>query len=68
MTPAEIVNAWFQERLRGGPLGRDTEAFNQVNAALPDLIARLTPPAAPAPEPETPPAPPAPAVDLDRAV
>jgi hypothetical protein len=59
MTPQEIVNAWFGERLANGPLARDTEAYNQVYAALPDLVSRLTP-AAPAPIPAPPP--PAPAV------
>ena len=72
MTPSDIVNDWFRERLACGALARDTEAYNQVAAALPDLIGRLAPPApqpAPAkggkaakvspPAPEVPPADPA---------
>ena len=54
MTTAEIVRAWFAERLASGPLARDTDAYNQVFNALPDLIAALDPPAPavdPAPEP-----------------
>lgn len=50
MPIADTVNGWFAERLQGGPLARDTEAYNQVVSALPDLIARLTPaPSAPSP-------------------
>jgi hypothetical protein len=37
----DIVNTWFTESCGGGPLARDTEAYNQVVAALPDLVARL---------------------------
>lgn len=43
---ADIVNSWFSERLAAGAVARDTDAYNQVTAALPDLIARLTPPSA----------------------
>lgn len=43
MPIADTVNGWFAERLQCGPLARDTEAYNQVVTALPDLIARLTP-------------------------
>ncbi len=49
MSVADIVNSWFTENCAGGPLARDTEAYNQVVAALPDLIARLTPAAPDAP-------------------
>ena len=45
MSTADLINDWFRERCAGGALGRDTEAYNQVVAALPDLIARLDPPA-----------------------
>ncbi len=65
MSATEIVNDWFNDRLRAGALGRDTEAYNQVRAALPDLIARLTPepPAVtvPPPAPAATPQPPQPA-------
>jgi hypothetical protein len=47
MSTADTVRAWFSERLANGPLARDTAAYNQVFAAIPDLIARLDP--APAP-------------------
>lgn len=53
MSAREIVHAWFQERLASGRIARDTDSYNQVFGALPDLIARLDPseaPAAPAPE------------------
>jgi hypothetical protein len=46
MSIADIVNTWHRERLAGGPLARATEAYNQVIAALPELIARLDPSAA----------------------
>ena len=42
MSIADIVNTWFTENCAGGPLARDTEAYNQVVTALPDLTARLT--------------------------
>lgn len=42
MSKADIVNSWFAQRLGGsGPLSRDTDAYNQVVGALPDLIAQL---------------------------
>lgn len=41
MSHADIVNQWFQDRLRGGPLARDTEAYNQASNAIADLIERL---------------------------
>lgn len=41
MSVADTVNTWFTESCGGGPLARDTEAYNQVVKALPDLIARL---------------------------
>lgn len=41
MTKADIVNAWFRERLSSGPIARNTEAYNQLVGALPDLISRL---------------------------
>ena len=44
MPVTDIVNAWFRDTCAGGPLARDTEAYNQVITALPDLIARLSPP------------------------
>jgi hypothetical protein len=70
MPVADIVNAWFKERLANGAIARDTAAYNQAHAALPDLISRLdgepeakakggkskTSPAPDAPEPEQPPA------------
>lgn len=45
MSISDTVNTWFRERLACGALARDTEAYNQVSAALPDLIARLGGPA-----------------------
>lgn len=47
MSVADTVSTWFRERLAGGALARDTAAYNQVLQALPDLTARLGPPAAP---------------------
>ena len=41
MSHADIVNAWFRERLVGGELGRYTPGFNQVQEALGDLVERL---------------------------
>lgn len=41
MSTADAVNEWFRERLACGPIARDTDAYNQAFAALPDLIARL---------------------------
>lgn len=41
MSTADIVNQWFRERLACAPLSRDTPAYNQAFAALPELIARL---------------------------
>lgn len=53
MSVRDTINDWFRTRLASGPLARDTEAYNQVMGALPDLIARLDPADAPAePEPE----------------
>lgn len=49
MSVADIVNTWFAEKCACGALARDTEAYNQVAAALPDLIARLSPAAPEAP-------------------
>ena len=46
---ADIVDTWFAQRLACGPVAHNTEAYNQVTAALPDLIAALSPAAAPAP-------------------
>lgn len=43
MSTADTINTWFQERLACGPIARDTEAYNQASAALPDLISRLEP-------------------------
>jgi hypothetical protein len=51
MTIPEIVNSWFAS-LNGGALGRATEAYNQVAAAIPDLIGRLGG-APPEPEPQS---------------
>ena len=48
MAHSDTVKAWFNERLSGGALARDTEAYNQVFAELPNLIARLDPEAVPA--------------------
>ena len=48
MSTADIVNTWVNDACNGGPLARDTEAYNQVVSALPDLIARLEAAAAPA--------------------
>jgi hypothetical protein len=56
MSTADIINSWFRDRCAGGPLGRDTEAYNQVAEALPDLIARVeaaAPAAAPVTEAKT---------------
>lgn len=53
MSVADIVNTWFIENCAGGPLARNTEAYNQVVTALPDLIARLTPPAPADTKPKT---------------
>ncbi len=39
---ADTVNAWFAARLACGAIARDTDAYNQALAALPDLVARLT--------------------------
>ena len=50
MTTADIVNSWFSDRLANGALARNTEAYNQAHAALPDLIARLTGDAPAAPD------------------
>jgi hypothetical protein len=60
MPNADIVNGWYRERLCSGPLARDTEAYNQVVAALPDLIARLDAAEAPLVAPEPPSVAPAP--------
>jgi hypothetical protein len=58
MSPADTVNTWFRERIACGAVARDTQAYNQVSAALPDLIERLGGPAAAAPaDPEPAPAP-----------
>jgi hypothetical protein len=54
MSIADIVNTWHREQLAGGPLARATEAYNQVLAALPELIARLEPPVANAVRPAEP--------------
>ena len=43
MTTTDIVNSWFRDRIASGAVARDTEAYNQVHAALPDLIGRLAP-------------------------
>jgi hypothetical protein len=53
-TIAETVTGWFNDRIATAAVARDTDAYNQVFTALPDLIARLDPPAPeaePAPEP-----------------
>jgi hypothetical protein len=49
MSVRDTVNNWFGQRLACGALARDTEAYNQVAAALPELIAQLDPTDAPAP-------------------
>ena len=46
MNTADTVNEWFREHLQCGALARDTEAYNQVVAVLPVLIAQIGPPAA----------------------
>ncbi len=43
MPVSDIINTWFTEKCACGALARDTEAYNQVVTALPDLIARLSP-------------------------
>lgn len=43
MSVRDIVHDWFRQRLASGAVARDTEAYNQVVAALPDLIAQLDP-------------------------
>jgi len=58
MSKADLVNEWFRQSLSGGPLARDTEAYNQVVGALPGLIAKLdASPPAPIPIAEAPKAP-----------
>lgn len=57
LSTADHVNSWFRDTCTNGPLARDTEAYNQVVTALPDLIARLDAAAAPAPAEEAPPPP-----------
>jgi hypothetical protein len=47
MSNADIVNSWFAARISSGAVGRNTEAYNQVVEALPDLIASLDGAAAP---------------------
>lgn len=37
----EAVNAWFRLKFRGGPLARDTDAYNAVFSALPDLVSDI---------------------------
>lgn len=64
MSKADIVHSWFAQRLgSSGPLSRDTDAYNQVVDALPDLIAQLDGLDAPAADPadDTTPTPPEPA-------
>lgn len=39
---ADTVSEWFREKCARGPLGRDTDAYNQVAESIPDLTARLT--------------------------
>lgn len=46
MPVTDIVNTWFRDTCAGGPLARNTEAYNQVIQALPELIARLSSPPA----------------------
>lgn len=48
-TNADIVNGWFADRLANGPIARNTEAYNQAQSALTDLITRLDAATAPAP-------------------
>ena len=43
MTTADIVNTWFRECIACGAIARDTPAYNQAVAALPDLLVRLDP-------------------------
>ncbi len=38
MSVRDTINTWARERLSGGALARDTEAYNQVHGALPELI------------------------------
>lgn len=38
---SQTVSAWFADRLHGGPLAQNTEAYNQVFQAKADLVARL---------------------------
>ena len=38
---ADTVNGWFADRIATGAIGRNTEAYNQAQAALADLITRL---------------------------
>jgi len=54
MSTTDTINDWFRERIACGAVARDTEAYAQVLGALPDLVARLDPPA---PEPAAYPAP-----------
>ena len=57
LSTADIVNTWFVQNLASGPLGRSTDAYNQVHGALPALIAALDAAAAPAPDAASAPAP-----------
>lgn len=52
----QIVKQWFHERIATGAIARDTAAYNQAHAALPDLLTRLhgAAEAPPAGEPEAP--------------
>ena len=52
MNTADIVNSWFREKLAGGPLAQNTEAYNQAREALPVLIERLETATAPAKKPK----------------
>lgn len=36
-----VVQGWFTDKIAGGAIARDTEAYNQAMQARPDLIARL---------------------------
>ncbi len=55
-TNADIIRSWFNDSFSSGPVARDTEAHNQVFAAVADLAVRLAPAPAPAIAPEPSPA------------
>jgi hypothetical protein len=37
----ELASAWFEANCRHGAVARDTDAYNQMTDALPDLVKRI---------------------------